>query len=177
MTYTRVTSATDINRDSWHPHLSPDGTIVVFSSDSDFLDEGRTDNVFEIWLYDTVAMTYTRVTSATDMGRDSYDASFNGDASLLAFRSDADFLDEGRPDNVTEIWLYDTVGMTYTRVTSATGVGRNSSEPSLNASGTVIAFDSDCDFLDEGILDNQFEVWLHWWEYRVYLPLVVRQPD
>lgn len=179
MTYTRITSATEANRDSWHPHLSADGTLVTFASDSDFLKEGIPDGLFEVWLYDTVAMTYTRVTSATDANRDSYDGSFNGDASLIAFRSDADFLHESRPDNVSEIWLYDTVAMTYTRVTSSTSIDRNSYTPALSANGRYLVFDSDADFLNEGIVDGQTEIWLHWWEWenRVYLPLVLRQSN
>jgi Tol biopolymer transport system component len=174
MTFTRVTSASDGNRDSGEPSLSADGTVVAFPSDSDLLNEGRPDDVWEIWLYDTVAMTYTRVTSASDGLRDSTNPSLSADGTVVALTSDSDFLNEGRPDDVNEIWLYDTVAMTYTRVTSASDSLRDSTAPSLNRNGTVVAFQSDSDFLSEGRLDDVNEIWL-WEEHCIYLPLVLRQ--
>ena len=51
MTYTRVTSASHANRDSWEPSLDGDGTVGAFKSDSDLLDEGIANSVFEIWLW------------------------------------------------------------------------------------------------------------------------------
>jgi Tol biopolymer transport system component len=175
MTYTRVTSASDGLRDSTQPSLGANGTVVAFHSDSDLLNEGRPDNVWEIWLYDTATMTYTRVTSASDGLRDSTNPSLNANGTVVAFHSDSDLLNEGRPDEVLEIWLYDTATMAYTRVTSASGSLRDSSQPSLNANGTVVAFHSDSDLLNEGRPDDVSEIWL--WEefYHIYLPLVLRQ--
>jgi Tol biopolymer transport system component len=77
---------------------------------------------------------------------------------------------------VEEIWLYDTATMTYTRVTSASDANRDSSGPNLSGDGTVVAFQSDSDFLNEGRPDGVYEIWL--WEeldYHIYLPLVLRQ--
>ncbi len=65
---TRVTTASDANRYSYDPSLSGDGKVVAFTSDSDLLNEGIADEQYEIWLYDTATMTYTRVTSASDPG-------------------------------------------------------------------------------------------------------------
>ena len=162
MTYTRVTSASDSTRDSDRPSLNADGTLVAFYSDSDLLSEGRPDETTEIWLYDTVAMTYTRVTSATGADdRFSYDPSLNADGTVVAFESDSDLLNEGRSGGVYEIWLYDTVAMTYSRVTTASHGNRDCSNPSVSADGTVVAFYSDSDFLGQGIASKQFEVWLY----------------
>jgi Tol biopolymer transport system component len=174
MTFTRVTSASDSLRNSTNPSLSADGTVLAFQSDSDFLNEGRPESVFEIWLYDTATMTYTRVTSASDGLRNSFNPSLSADGRVVAFQSDSDFLNEGRPDNVYEIWLYDIAAMTFSRLTSASDGLRDSINPSLNGSGTMVAFQSDSDFLNEGRLDDANEIWL-WEEHPVYLPLVVRQ--
>ena len=174
MTFTRVTSVSHANRDCYFPNLSGNGTVVAFSSDSDLLNEGRPDDVYEIWLYDTATMTYTRVTSASDSLRNSTNPSLSADGTVLAFQSDSDFLNEGRPDNVYEIWLYDIAAMTFSRLTSASDGLRDSINPSLNGSGTMVAFQSDSDFLNEGRLDDANEIWL-WEEHPVYLPLVVRQ--
>ncbi len=161
LTYTRVTSASDANRDSWAPSLSGNGTFVAFQSDSDLLNEGRPEYVYEIWLYDTATLTYTRVTSASDASRDGFNPSLSGDRTVVAFRSDSDLLNEGISDNVYEIWLYDTATLTYTRVTSASHANRDSSVSSVNGDGTVVAFRSDSDFLNEGIADEQWEIWLY----------------
>ncbi len=180
LTFTRVTTASHADRDSQAASLSGDGTVVAFWSDSDLLNEGIAQYQWEIWLYDTTTLTFTRVTSATDANRDSYYPSLSGDGTVVAFRSTSDFLNEGRPDDLFEIWLYDTATMTFTRVTSASHTNRHSYHPSLNGDGTVVAFDSDSDLLNEGIADEQREIWLweEWlWEESEgrYLPLVLRE--
>ncbi len=161
LTFTRVTSASHANRDSYYPSLSGDGTAVAFNSDSDLLNDGIADEQWEIWLYDTATLTFTRVTSASHANRWSEDPSLSGDGTVVAFYGDSDLLNEGRPDNVTEIWLYDTATLTFTRVTSASHSNRDSFRPSPNGDGTVVAFNSDSDLLNEGIADEQWEIWLY----------------
>ncbi len=161
LTYTRVTSASHANRDSYSPSLSGDGTVVAFYGDSDFLNEGRPDNQWEIWLYDTATLTFTRVTTASDVGRGSYNPSLDGDGTVVAFYGDSDLLNEGRSGNVMEIWLYDTATLTFTRVTTASDANRDSWYPSLSGGGTVVAFHSNSDLLNEGRPDNVDEIWLY----------------
>ncbi len=176
LTFTRVTSDPDANRYSYDPSLSGDGTVVAFTSDSDLLDEGRPEAAYEIWLYDTATLTFTRVTSASHANRDSEEPSLSGDGTVVAFKSDSDLLNEGRPETVYEIWLYDTATMTFTRVTSASHAIRDSWYPSLNGDGTVVAFHSDSDLLNRGIAEEQDEIWL-WEEHEenIYLPLTLRK--
>ncbi len=159
----RVTYASHTNRDSYNPSLSGDGTVVAFESDSDLLNEGRPNDVWEVWLYETATLTFTRVTSASDpANRDSEYPSLNGDGTVVAFLSDSDFLNEGIADTQREIWLYDTATLTLTRVTSASDPAkRDSWDPSLSEDGTVVAFESDSDFLNEGIADARYEIWLY----------------
>jgi Tol biopolymer transport system component len=175
MTLTRVTTASDSYRASGGPSLSADGTILTFGSDSDFLGQGIPLWQDEIWLYDTTAMALTRVTTASDSGRGSYDPSLSADGTTVAFRSDSDFLGQGIPSSQDEIWLYNTTTMTLTRVTTASDSDRSSSSPSLSADGTIVAFQSDSDFLGQGIPRWQYEIWLKRVGYRAYLPLVLRQ--
>ncbi len=66
------------------------------------------------------------------------------------------------------------------RVTSASHSDRDSYDPSVSGDGTVVAFVSDSDLLNEGIALGQVEVWLweEWlWEESegTYLPLALRQ--
>ena len=157
----RITAASDGNRDSTRPSLNGDGTVIVFQSDSDFLGQGIPDDQDEIWLYDTRTMTFTRITVASDSDRDSSFPYLSADGTIIAFRSDSDFLGQGIPDDQKEVWLYDTGTMTYTRVTTASESGRSSSASSLSADGTVVAFHSDSDILGQGIPAGQNEIWLY----------------
>ncbi len=161
MSQTRLTTASEANRGSFRPSVSADGSIVAFESDSDFLGQGLADNQFEIWLYDTATMTFTRVTSVSQANRDSFRPSVSADGSKVAFRSDSDFLGQGIADNQFEIWLYDTATMTFTRVTSASQAGRVNSRPRVSADGSTVAFHSDFDFLGQGTEQFQFEIWLY----------------
>ena len=160
MTYTRVTTAT-AGRDSYEPALNGDGTVVAFASDADLLGQGIPAGQFEVWLYDTGTMTYTRVTTATHGDRDSWEPSLDAAGTRVAFSSDADLLGQGIPVGQSEIWLYDTATMDYTRVTTAADAGRDSMAPVLSADGTQVVFYSDADLLGQGIPVGQFEVWLY----------------
>ena len=158
MTVTRVTnSGTD--RDSRSPSISADGTKIALHSNGDFLSQGIPANQSEIWLYDTAAMTVTRITTASHPDRDSYNPSISSDGTRIAFRSDSDFLGQGAVDD--EVWLYDTTTMAVTRITTAWPPGRGSYNPSISGDGTRIAFESGSDFLGQGIPQYQYEIWLY----------------
>ncbi len=161
MTFTRITSATASNRDSYVPVLSPDGSKVAFSSDSDFLGNGVLAGQYEMWLVDLNSHAITQVTEASDSGRESWNPNFDGDASHLVFYSDSDFLSEGIPDNQQEVWLYNIATEDLTRISHGSAVGRNSYDPVLSHDGTKVAFWSDSDILTQGISDEQYEIWLY----------------
>ncbi|MEM7343370.1 MAG: hypothetical protein AAF485_03945 [Chloroflexota bacterium] len=172
MSYTRITSASHSNRDSFEPSLNADGTIVAFHSDSDFLGEGRPVGVDEVWLYNTTTMTYTRVTSDSDSDRDSDNVRLSGDGTRIVFESDSDLLGQTIPGNQDEIWLYDTNTMTFTRITTASDSNRSSSELGFSDDGTKIVFHSDSDFLTQSIADQQREVWLVTLIKDIYMPII-----
>ena len=188
MTYTRLTSGTDASREvAPELSISRDGTKIAFGGDVDYFGQGIPDGSWQIWLYDTEAMTLTRITTASDSSRLSFHPSLNSDGSRIAFVSNADFLNQGNIQfNESEIWLYDTMTMTYTRIT--TSPGRTSLTPVISADGSAIAFMSNADFFDQGdIGELQKEIWLYEFpviepppsptpipQQRVYLPLVLK---
>ncbi len=160
---TRITTSSDSSdpnsRKSYQASLSDDGTRIAFMSDSDHLGQGIPDNHWEIWLYDTTTMTFTRVTSGV---RGSGSPAVSGDGTRVAFKSDNDFLGQSIPPGQSEIWLYDTGTMTVTRVTTEAGTGdRYISGASPDADGTRLAFHSDCEFLGQSIPQGQNEIWLY----------------
>lgn len=161
MLVTRLTISTDIQRESYEPAISGDGTVIAFTSDADFLDEGIPAGQEEVWYYSTNTLTVTRITTATDNLRTSRQPSVSADGTKIAFASNSDLLNQGLPANQSEIWLYDTTTSTLTRITTASTNGRDSTDPSISADGTKIAFHSDSDFLGEGVPELGYEMWLY----------------
>ncbi len=161
MTLTRVTTAVGNNRNSEAPHISGDGQWVVFHSDARFSGASIPDNQNEIWLYEVETKDLTRLTTASANGRDSENPRINGDGTKVVFQSDSGFNGETVVEGQSEIWLYDITNDIYTRTTNSQGGDRRSKSPTFNADGSLVAFDSDADFLNRGIPDNQFEVWLY----------------
>ena len=102
---TRITTASDSDRDSRNPRISADERVFAFQSDSDFLNTSLPDNQFEIWLFETGTMTYTRLTYGSETNRDSFRPSLSANGFALAFQSDSDFHVDWIPDNQNEIWF------------------------------------------------------------------------
>jgi Tol biopolymer transport system component len=173
-TLVRVTNAranNAANRDCVEPSLSADGRFVAFRSDADLLSEGRPDNADEIWLFNATTGVFQRLTdAAAGVGgatpRDSARPAINADGRFVAFESDGDFLNEGRGNDATEIWLYDAQAPApgLQRITDAlvnAGVQRDSQNAVISADGRFIAFESDADLLSEGRVDSDVEIWLY----------------
>ena len=72
-----------------------------------------------------------------------------------------------------EIWQYNTRSRYLTRLTHASAPDRISAIASINSDGSKITFSSDSDFLGQGIVDGQGEIWLFSFDYT-YLPLVLK---
>jgi Tol biopolymer transport system component len=160
MSLTRATHASPPYRASYTPHISDDGKRIVFYSEADFHGEGIPIEQYEVWAYDVEAGELTRITRASGPDRDSVGPRISGDGTRVVFYSDSDFLNEGIPDGQFEIWLYDMETAQLTRVTRASGDDRYSRKPSINRDGSRIAFESNSDFLGQGIKYFQHEIWL-----------------
>ncbi|MCL4299337.1 MAG: PD40 domain-containing protein [Anaerolineae bacterium] len=161
MVFTRVTTSPDRQLDIFVPKISADGRKIVFQSDSDFFGQGIQPYQDEIWLYDTQTMTFTRLTTASHPNRRSNNPNLTADGTKITFSSDSDFLGSGIPAGQSEVWLYDTGTMSLTRITTASHPNRSSYNTNISADGKKIAFQSDSDFLGQGIPDNQTEIWLY----------------
>lgn len=158
-TLTRITVANDASRDSQRPSISADGRRIAFDSNADFFDQGVITSQSEIWLYDAQTSALTRITTASDSDRRSRFPEISADGNRIVFSSDSDFFNEGIPAEQHELWLYDIPSAQLERITTASASDRDTTLGVLNANGTKIAFQSDSDFNDEGIPDEQFEIW------------------
>ena len=159
LTLTRVTTTT-ADRRSCCVSVNANGTRIAFLSDADLLNQGIPPGQREVWLYDTTTLTFTRLTTSPLAYQQYSPPKLSADGTQVFFHSNADLLHPGNPTYQYEIWRYDTTAMTVTRLT-ASGNGRASLYPSVNAAGTGVVFHSNADFFNQGIPFNQYEIWLY----------------
>ena len=104
----------------------------------------------------------TQITNTTGGASLNLFPSINADGTRIAFQSNRD-LRPGSPGNAdgnVEIFLFDTTTSTFTQITNTTGCGNGT--PSINAAGTRIAFESDCNLTpgSPGNADGNTEIFL-----------------
>jgi len=134
------------------PSISADGTRIAFESNRDPLGSNADAN-FEIFLFDTTT-GLTQITNTT--GGNNSVPSINADGTRIAFESTRDLVGSNADGN-REIFLFDTTSG-LTQITSTTGFIGNTN-PSINADGTRIAFDSNRDPLGTNA-DGNIEIFL-----------------
>jgi Tol biopolymer transport system component len=137
------------------PAISGDGTRIAFRSSGDLLPPGNSDNTAEIFLFDVASSNLFQITETT---LDSHFPSLNGDGNLVAFVSMAEFLVGGNPEGNFELFLFDRVTGNFTQVTAATA--GDSTDPSISANGSRIAFISSADLVPMGNPDANDELFL-----------------
>ena len=134
------------------PSINADGTRIAFVSDRDLApgSPGNADGNREIFLFTTTTSSFTQITNTTGATLNGVSNSFpsiNADGTRIAFVSNRD-LTPGNPGNAdgnNEIFLFDTTTSTFTQITNTTGDFAFNSGPSINATGTRIAFVSAAD--------------------------------
>jgi Tol biopolymer transport system component len=146
------------------PAISGTGTRIVFQSDRDLTpgSPGNADGDLEVFLFDTTSGTTTQLTTSPGGGGINTGPSINATGTRIAFDSSRD-LTPGSPGNADgnrEIFLFDTTSGTTTQVTN--GTGNFTIRPSISASGTRIAFQSELDLKpgNPGNSDGNFEIFL-----------------
>jgi len=120
--------------------ISADGTRIAFESDADITGMNPDGNQ-EIFLFDMTTGIITQITDTMVVGKFASNPSISGNGLFIAFASNAD-INGGNPDGNFEIFLFDTTTGMFTQVTDTMGVGIFSGDPSVNADGTRIAFES-----------------------------------
>ena len=137
LVFSQLTNSSD--GDSALPSINSDGTRIAFMSFGD-LTGSNSDNNFEIFLLDTTTLVLTQITN-TVSGQNRF-PSINGNGTRIAFESDRDLIGSNADAN-GEVFMFDTVTMMFSQITTTTGVSNGS--PSINADGTRIAFRSSGD--------------------------------
>ena len=117
--------------------VNEDGTKVVVTSFVGLDGDPNPGNDRELFVYDTVADTFTRITDAAAGTGDSYQAAIDDDGDHVAFASSAD-LTGGNADHNQEIFLW-AAPSTITQLTT-TVAPTGSGVPAINGTGSVVAY-------------------------------------
>ncbi|MCA9391595.1 PD40 domain-containing protein [candidate division WWE3 bacterium] len=160
-------SGTQGNGESDSPVISADGRYVAFESYATNLVSGDTNGKSDIFVYDTVDQTTTRVsvaTAGTQADGHSFYPAISGDGQYVVFESAATNLVTSDTNNVRDIFLRDTVGSTTTRESydsagDSEGNG-DSLHPVISQDGRYIAFTSVATNLLSGDTNDVADVFL-----------------
>ncbi|ARV57483.1 hypothetical protein BZZ01_01495 [Nostocales cyanobacterium HT-58-2] len=137
------------NNNSFYPAISASGRYVAFLSNANNLVANDTNNVNDIFVYDTETGTTNRV-SVGPGGIEANNAAngapaISADGRYIAFESYADNLVADDTNNFSDIFVYDTQTLTTNRVSvdSQANQGNNVSlSPAISADGRYVAFES-----------------------------------
>jgi Tol biopolymer transport system component len=159
--FTQVTNTIGATNDN--VSISGDGTLIVFESDADLVPAvGNADGNTEIFIFNTTTSAFTQITNT--IGGAINNAPFiSADGTRVVFSSDADLVPApggpGNADGSQEIFLFTIATPTFTQVTN-TAAGALNDNPKINASGTIIAFESDADLVLGSNADLNTEIFM-----------------
>ncbi len=133
-----------------------DATIVAFQSTADFTG-ANPDGNSEIFLWTQGNVPpITQITNTSGAGVFNSFPTLSSAGNRIAFESNADFTGQN-PDGNNEIFLWDsTTGIS--QITNTSGPGVVNLAPTIDADGTVIAFESNADILGTNP-DGNFEIY------------------
>lgn len=144
------------NSDSYEPSISTDGRYIAFTSYADNLIDTDTNENRDVFVHDQLSGITERVSISSDgeqFYEDSYNPSISGDGRYIAFVSGTvrpcvssfNALIFKNGNNHVSIFVHDMISK-ITRKVSVSNTGEepnsDSSEPSLSAEGSFVAFNS-----------------------------------
>ena len=155
------------DRESFQATLSPDGSVVAFSSRAGNLDpEDGNNNIMDVFAKDLSTGDLT-IVSTSDTGKpgngDALSPSPSRSGDLVAFQTDANTLDPGDTDSASDVYLKDLrTGDLTLESTNRSGVKGNSESfsPDLTPSGARLAFVSAATNLVAKDKDIAFDVYV-----------------
>jgi Tol biopolymer transport system component len=144
-------------------NVSADGRFVVFRSESSNLVPGDSNGRLDVFLRNRSAGTTQRV-SVSSTGRqangDSFDPSISPDGRYVVYTSSATNLVPGDTNAVKDVFLYDRINGTTTRISvSSAGVQGNgdSYAGQMSADDRVVSFSSAASNLVSGDTNNAYD--------------------
>lgn len=166
--------------DSTAPSTSEDGRFVAFESAATTLVDGDTNGVSDVFVRDRRAGTTQRVSvrsNGVQGDGGSHGSSISADGRFVAFTSLATNLVAGDTNDTFDVFVHDRRTGTTRRVSVLTGGGQGdgaSVDPSISASGRLVAFVSDATNLVNGDTNGLKDVFVHDRKARVTERVSVR---
>jgi hypothetical protein len=134
--------------DSFVDAISGSGRYIVFTSFTDNLVPGDTNDAADVFVRDTVAGTTSRIDVASDGTQtdcDSFSGTISDDGRFIAYDSCADNLVPGDTNGRADVFMRDTVANTTTRLsvtTNGTQGNDDSFAATISGDGATVAFTS-----------------------------------
>jgi hypothetical protein len=130
-----------------HASMSASGDRIAFTSDCDHAGENADGNLeIFLWRNGTPAqidqLTHTQ-------GCENYEPDINGPGTFVAYDSTCNLAGFNNGGRGTDIFRVTPAGVTRQMTFDPNGGACDSSAPSINDAGSLIAFDSDCDLVGE----------------------------
>jgi Tol biopolymer transport system component len=161
-------SSEGIEGDSYSadPSISADGSIVAFTSLATNLVEGNATLWADVFVHDLQSGT-TELVSVSSEGAEgdgpSMEASINADGSIVAFQSYAANLVHGDTNDCGDVFVHNLLTGTSKLVSvgwDGSPGNDDSEEPSINATGSIVAFYSDATNLVQGDANDYVDVFV-----------------
>jgi hypothetical protein len=158
--------AEGIGGDSNTPSISADGFYVAFTSNTNNLVAGDTNDTWDIFVHDMTTGATKRVSvdsSGAEGNAGSYNQSISADGRYVAFDSGASNLVSGDTNGVGDIFLRDTMTNTTTRVSlDSSGIQGNSTSDrtSISSDGHYVAFRSNASNLVVGDTNGKWDIFV-----------------
>jgi Tol biopolymer transport system component len=155
------------NGPSSYARISADGSTVAFSSRASNLVIGDTNQALDVFVVDVRTLAIERVSvDSAGLQADSDCAidAISADGGVVAFESHADDLVPGDTNGCSDVFVRDRGTGTTERVSVAAGGGQgdlDSSDATLSADGSLVAFFSRADNLVAGDRNGASDVFVH----------------
>lgn len=136
------------------PAISADGRFVTFESWDSNLDPTDTNRQKDVFVWDTVSGTTTRITNGD--GASEWPA-ISADGGVVAFQSDASNLVPDDANGLTDVFVWDATTGTTARITDG---NRYSAYPHVSADGRSVTYSSAATNLSPGDTDETTDVFV-----------------
>lgn len=146
-TTTRISvpgDATEVFYQCFNPSISADGRFITYDSNASSLVPGDTNGTTDVFVFDRLTNTTTRVSVASDGSEandSSDDPSISADGRFVTYRSHASNLVSGDTNGTGDVFVLDRQTGTTTRVSVPTDAGDEGGfQPEISANGQFVSY-------------------------------------
>ncbi|MGB5710672.1 MAG: hypothetical protein WBM44_07150, partial [Waterburya sp.] len=162
---TVASDGTQANGLSLFSAISDDGNYVAYESTADNLVAGDTNGLGDIFLFDRLNQTTSRINVAsngTQANGVTTLGSISDDGNYITFASDASNLVTGDTNGKSDIFVYDRLNNTVELVSQAATLGNGDSTAGfISGNGLFVVYQSDADNLVTGDTNGKRDIFIY----------------